>query len=119
MPNWARSLAGALRAERGGEMGAQVTRIVAAPVDEARFPAPQKRQAHHVQARRFRHDAAIVADVALQVDYRYVQPGVVGAESGRPDDRPDPRATQIHPERWRCLDARRLGAMRGIDRVAD
>jgi hypothetical protein len=95
MPNWPRSLAGALRAEMGGEVGAQVTRIVADPVDEARFPAPQKRQAHHVQAWRFHHDAAIVADVALQVDYRYVQPGIVGAESGRPDDPPDPRTTQI------------------------
>lgn len=40
--------AGAPSAEMGGEVGAKITRIVANPVDEARFPAPQERQAEEI-----------------------------------------------------------------------
>src|SRR5512145_216296 len=102
----------------GGEVGAKVARIVPDPVDEARFAAPQERQAEEVQARRFGYDAALVADIALAVEDRYLQPGVVGAKPGRPDDRPNSGALEIEPEWRRCFDARRFRAMRGIDDIA-
>ena len=46
-------------------------------------------------------DAAVVADAALVVEHRHVEPREVGAEAGRPDDRPDLAARQV--ERERCV----------------
>ena len=65
-------------------MGAEVARVVPDAIDEARFPAPQERQAKEVHAGRFGHDATVVADIALAVEHRYVQPRVVGAKPGKP-----------------------------------
>src|SRR5688572_7062091 len=112
-----RAHAGAARAEMGREVGAQIARIVAGSIDEARLAAPQKWQTHDVQARRLRHNAAVVADVALGIEDRDLQPGVVGAKPRRPDDGPDSGTAEIEPEWRRCFYARRLGPMRRIDRA--
>ena len=42
----------------------------------------------------------------LRSKHRHVEPRVVGAESGRPDDGPDLAAREIDAERRRCVDAR-------------
>ena len=36
--------------------------------------------------------------IALAVEHRHVEPGVVGAEAGRPDDRPDLAAAEVEAE---------------------
>ena len=43
-------------------------------------------------------DAAVVAQVALRVEDRHVEPAVVRAEAGRPDDRADLAAAQVELE---------------------
>jgi hypothetical protein len=54
----------------GSEVRTEVARIVADAVDEAGFPAPQESQAEQIQAGRFRHHAALVADIPLGVEDR-------------------------------------------------
>ena len=57
-----------------------------------------------VQARAV-DDAAVVAELALRVDDRHVEPPVVGPEPGRPDDRADLAAAEVErqPRRPRHL----------------
>jgi hypothetical protein len=48
-----------------------------------------------------RHDAAVMADTALVVEHRDVEPREVGAKAGRPEDRADLATRQV--ERERCV----------------
>jgi membrane-bound lytic murein transglycosylase MltF len=76
----------------------QVSGIVTGAVDKTRLSASKERHAHQIHARGI-DDTAIVANTALTVEDRHVQPRVVGAESGGPDDGLDLTAIQIHRER--------------------
>jgi hypothetical protein len=80
------------------QMRTQVSGIVTGAVDKTRLSASKERHAHQVHARGI-DDTAIVADTALAVEDRHVQPRVVRAESGGPDDGLDLTAIQIHRER--------------------
>ena len=70
-----------------------VARVVLDAVDEGRLAPAQHRQAQRVHPGRLDH-AAVVAQLALLVQHRHVQPAVVGTEPGRPhdaDESPPPR----------------------------
>ena len=94
---------------------AEVLGVVAGAVDERRLAAAQEGHAHQVHARRVDDDAAVVADQPLAVEHRHVQPGVVGAEAGGPDDRADLAAGEVDAQRWRVLDDRRSGSPGGLE----
>ena len=89
---------GALSAiEIAREMLDQVARVVFGAVDEGRLAAPEHRQSDRIQPGRI-DDAAVVPQVALAIDDRHVEPAVVGAKAGRPDDRPDLAAREVEIE---------------------
>ncbi len=77
------------------EVRRHLSRIVFDAMDEGRFPPPQDRQAERVETGSVSDDAAVVAEQAPSVEYRDVQPGVVGAVTGRPDDGADLTAAQV------------------------
>ena len=96
-------------------MRAQLARVVAGAVDQRGFPAPQELQPHQIQARAI-GDAAVVADHALAVEHRQLEPRIVRTVAGRPDDRLDRPAGEVEAERRRVLDPRGRQAMRRLDR---
>src|SRR5690606_37068240 len=63
----------------GCKVSAKFTRIVAGTVNETRLPAPQERHSQQVEAGCL-HDACIMADPPLVVEYRHVEPRVVRPE---------------------------------------
>ena len=71
-----------------GEVSAEVCGVGGGAVDQARFAAAQERHPHEVQAGAGGH-AAVVADMALSVEHRDVEPGQIRAEPGGPQDRSD------------------------------
>ena len=81
-----------------------------APSMRRRLAPAQERHAHHVEPRRG-GDAAVVADAALVVEHRHVEPGEVGPVAGRPDDRLDLASREV--ERAAGVVARRGSARRG------
>ena len=68
-------------------MVGEVAGVVLRAVDEARLAAAQERAARSRTGRARRDDAAVVAELALAVEDRHVEPRVVRPEPGRPDDR--------------------------------
>jgi hypothetical protein len=62
----------------------EIVRVVLDPAEQRRSPGVLPRQAEEVQARRG-GDAALVHDLALAVEHGQVNPTVVEAESGCPD----------------------------------
>src|SRR5688500_2476194 len=94
-------------------MVAEIARVVAGAVDEGRLAAAQELHAHQIEARMF-GDATVVTDLALAIEHRHLKPGIVRAVSGRPDNRPDPAAVEIHAKRRRSLD---LGGSRAVRRI--
>src|SRR5262249_56388433 len=72
--------------EKLREMRDDVPRVVFRTVDETRFAPAQERQTEDVETWRV-DDAAVVAEAALLVEDRHVQPAVVGTEARRPHDR--------------------------------
>src|ERR1700681_4758825 len=52
-----------------------------------------------------------MTDLALAVENRDVEPGMVGAEAGRPQDCPYPAPSQVHAERRCRLDLGRREAV--------
>ena len=60
-------------------------------------------------------DPAVVADPALAVEHRHLEPRVVGAIAGRPDDGPDAAAGEIKGEGRRGVDCGRSKAVRRLD----
>ena len=99
-------------------MRAEVAGVVAGAVDQRRLAAPQELHAHQVQARRV-GDAAVVADQALAVEHRHVEPRVVRPVAGGPDDRLDLAGGEIDAERRRRLDPRGRQAVRRLDRAVE
>ena len=95
----------------------QLSRIVLGAVDEARLAAAQHGQPEHDHPRDCRRHAAVVAHVPLRVDDGNVEPAVVGAEAGRPEDRPDLAAAEIDAARATIrarASARSVPARRGL-----
>ncbi len=95
-------------------MFAEIARVVAGAVEEDGFAAAQEWHAHQVHAGRV-DDAAVVTDLALAIEHRHIEPRIVGAEAGRPDDRPDVSAGEIHAQRRRGLDLDRGEAVRSFE----
>ena len=62
-------------------------------------------------------DAAVVAQLALLVDDRDVEPGVVGAVAGRPHDGADLAAAEVELEAAGGRRPRRLRSLTGVGRV--
>src|SRR3954447_6237219 len=56
-----------------------------------------------------------MADLALAVEDGYLDPGIVRAEAGRPDDGRDPATAEGQVEARRLLDPGRREAVRGLD----
>ena len=97
--------------------------VVLGAVDEARLPAAQEVQPDPVQPGGLRDHAAVVADLALAIDHRDVQPRVVGAEPGGPEHRLEALGDEVDQDPRVLVDPRRLGtrslvvAGRLVDRV--
>src|SRR6185295_2637489 len=87
-------------------------------VDQRRFPAAKKLHSHHIHSRRVRN-AAVVPDVALAIHRRHLEPGIVGTETGCPDDGADRTAGEIESERWRILHARWRKTARSFDLIVE
>ena len=79
-------------------MRAQFLGVGLGAVDEAGPPPAQEVGAEQVHARCVAHDTAVMADPALVVEDRNVEPRVVGAIAGRPDDRADVGTAQVEGE---------------------
>src|SRR5262245_13857014 len=95
-------------------MGTEIARVVAGAIDQSGLAAAQKLHSHDVQAR-MRGDPAIVTDLALAIQDRHLEPGIVRAISGCPNDRPDPAFREVHEKRRRSLDKSGSKPMRRID----
>ena len=106
-----------LAGEKGGEMRAEVARVVAGAVDQRGLAAPQELHSHQIQAQGIRH-AAVVSDQALAVQHRHVEPRIVRMITRGPDDGSD-FARQIDAEGWRRLDPRRRQAVWRRDRAVE
>ena len=76
------------RCEITRQVIAQVGGVVGGAVDEARLPAPQKRHADQIQTGAGGH-AAVMANAALPVENRGIEPRQNRPEPGGPDDRLD------------------------------
>ena len=96
-----------------------LTSVVLDAVDERGLATPQDGETERVQARAV-DDATVVAEMALGVDDRHVEPAVIGAKSGCPDDRADLPVAEVELQprrpgnlRWReALGRRRSGSPR-------
>ena len=64
-------------------MGAEIARVVAGAVDQCGLAAAQELHPHQVHAGRA-DDPAVMTDVALAVENRQLQPGIVRPIAGRP-----------------------------------
>ena len=117
-PYLAGPVAGSAPREIAREVLHDVAGIVLGTVDEARPAAAQHRQPEHDHPRAVDDDAPVVADVPFRVDDGNVQPAVVGAKAGRPEDRPDLAAAEIDPDARRFRRAGRLEAFRLADAPA-
>src|SRR5690349_16326634 len=76
---------GSIDAEESSQVCDHLARVVFDAVDERRLAPAEHRQAEGVHARAL-HDAAVVPEMALVVHDGHVQPAVVRAIAGRPDD---------------------------------
>src|SRR5688572_30926044 len=88
-------------AEISGEVVHQFARVVFGAVNETRLATPQDRQAQRIEAGRI-DDAAVVAQLSLGVEDRHVEPAVVRAKPGRPDDRLGLALPQVELQ-WRRI----------------
>ena len=68
-------------------MVAEIARIVAGAVDQRRLAAAQKLHPHEVHAWML-GNPAIVTDLALAIENRHIEPGIVRTIAGGPNDRP-------------------------------
>ena len=75
-------------------MIAEIARVPAGTIDERGFASAEELQAHHIHAGRRDHPA-VVADVSLVIEDGHVQPRIVEAVPGRPDDCFDLPACEI------------------------
>ena len=101
-----------------GQMIAQLARVIRSPVDERGLTPAQERHAHQIHPRRI-HNAAVVADPALTVEHRDLQPGKGDAIARGPYDRPDITLSKIDAQRRVIVDERRRQTVRRIElRVA-
>ena len=73
-------------------------RVVRSAGDVAGAACAQQAAAEQVHARSVGDDAAVVTDSALVVEHRHVEPRMVGAEAGRPQDGADVAPAQIDLE---------------------
>src|SRR5215207_7519325 len=96
------------------QMIAEIARIVAGAIDQGRLATAQKLQPHQVHAWMCR-DPAIVTHLALAIENRHIEPGVVRAVAGSPNDRPDLARGEIHAERRSALHLCGGKAVRRID----
>ena len=83
--------------------------VVLGAVDEAGLAAAQEVQPDPVEPRGVRDDAAVVADLALAIEHRDVQPRVVGTEPGGPEHRVEALGDQVDQDPRVLVDPRRLG----------
>ena len=74
--------------EVAGEVIGQVARVILGAVDEGRLAAPEKGQSDGIQAWRI-DNSAIMPQLALGIHDRNIEPAIVGAKPGRPDDGTD------------------------------
>ena len=91
-------------------MSCNITNVVLDAMDKARFASAQHRQAEHIQARRI-DDTAIMAQATLAIGHRHVEPAVVRAETGCPDDRADTALVEIEHQRRIIVDTSRSEAL--------
>ena len=76
----------------------EVARVILGAVDERGLASPEDGQPDGIQPRRVDH-SSIVPQVALAIDHRHVEPAVVGAKPGCPENGPD-RATPEVKMQW-------------------
>ena len=87
-----------------------VPHVVLRAVDETRFPAAEDRESEHVQARCV-DDAAVMAQIALLVDGRDMEPTVIGTKTGGPHDGAHFAARQFQRQRRASGYHRRLWSL--------
>src|SRR5436190_1559542 len=104
---------GAIASFAGMLVGILFARIVAGAVYQRRLSAPQELHPHQVHAGRT-DDAAIMGDVALAVEHRQLQPGIVRPIASGPDDRLDPVLHEVPAERRGFLDTGRRQVIRRL-----
>src|SRR5262249_11418579 len=87
-----------------------VARVVLDAADERRLASAKHRQAKRVQT--WTVDDAVVAEVALRIDDRHVEPAVLGPIAGRPHDRSDLAGSEVELQSGRSRHLRRREALR-------
>src|SRR6476620_12498690 len=83
------------------KVAGQVCGVGRSAVDEARLSATQERHTDEIEARAGGH-AAVVADAALPIEYRDLEPRKIRPESGGPQDRPDLAGTKVEGQLRGC-----------------
>src|SRR6476660_8654453 len=83
------------------KVAGQVCGVGRSAVDEARLSATQERHTDEIEAGAGGH-TAVVADAALPIEYRDLEPRKIRPESGGPQDRPDLAGTKVEGELRRC-----------------
>ena len=73
----------------------KILSVVLRAVDETRSPSTKNVGSEQVHAGVLAHHATVVSDAAFVVDNGNVEPRVVGAVSGCPDDRADLTGTEV------------------------
>src|SRR5258706_5872294 len=86
-----------LAGEIAGEVIDQIARVIFRAVDEGRLASPQDRQSDRIQPRRL-DNPAIMPQMAFGIDHRNIEPAVVQAKPGRPDDGLDFAAPEVEME---------------------
>ena len=97
----------------------EIEGVVFGAVDEGRSAAAQELRAEQIGARRAAHDAAVVLDPLVTIEYRKFQPGVVGPVTAGPDDRADLAALQIDTELRCSFDLGWFESVRSVDVVVE
>src|SRR3990170_4760687 len=92
-----RALAARSTGKIAGEVIDDVPGVVLRAMDEGRFATTEDRQPHRIQPWRI-DDAAVVPQMPLPIDDGNIQPAVVRAKAGCPDDRTDLAAREVERE---------------------
>src|ERR1700735_730713 len=95
-------------------MSTEVAGVVASAIDQCGFSATHERNAHEIYPLKRNHPA-VMTDHSLAIENRKLEPGIVGAIAGRPNDRSDLPVGEIQSKRRAFLDLGRRQSMRRLD----
>src|SRR5579862_2952273 len=97
------------------EVADEIACVVLGAVNEGRFATPQYRQTDRVHPGGFGNDSAVMAQLALAIEHRHLEPAIVGTKSRSPDERADLATAQVERQARQLWCARWLKALRWSD----